>query len=102
MKNKAWVMDTTSFSLYLWAIDENNDRAAYPIAMQNIGLIFEKAQFTSGTITKFTLKPIESTEVQNHTRYIVHLWPVHFIPSSSKITVLFPPSINLTEGSCEV
>jgi len=40
-----------------------------------------------GTITKFQLTPVESTEVQDHTRYILQLWPVHDMPQSSKITV---------------
>jgi hypothetical protein len=60
MKNKAWVMDTDSFIVYLWAISNG---VAYPIAIQNHGLYFNQAQFTSGTITQFTLTPIESNEV---------------------------------------
>jgi hypothetical protein len=98
MKNKGHVMDTDSFAVYLWALDRANGKK-YPIAKRETGIYFRQAQFTTGTITKFTMTPVESTEVQNHTTYILHLWPVHDIPQSSKITVRFPGSMNLTESN---
>ncbi len=46
---------------------------------------------------------MESNEVQDHTRYALHLWPVHDMPTISKITVRFPYDMNLTNAtSCFV
>lgn len=78
MKNKGWVMDTFSFSLYLYAID--TDGTPYPVAKQESGLYFRASDFTPGIVTTLTVVPVETTEVQNHTRYTVHIWPVHDIP----------------------
>lgn len=84
MKNKGHVMDTDTFKVYLWALDDSGN--AYPIAKKESGIIFPQSSFTTGSISKFTLTPVESTEVQNHTRYNLKVWPVHDIPTSSKIT----------------
>jgi hypothetical protein len=78
MKNKGHVMVTESFKIYFWALDSQG--TTYPIAKKEEDIIFLQEQFTEGNITKFTITPIESTEVQNHTRYIVHFWPVHNLP----------------------
>ena len=61
MKNKGHVMATESFKIYLYALDSNSQ--TYPIAKIEEGIIFRQDQFTQGTVTKFTITPIESTEV---------------------------------------
>lgn len=101
VKNKGHVMDTASFSVYFWAIDPS-DNKAYPIAKAESGLIFYQAQFTPGSITALKVIPYDISEVQNHTRYRIEVWPVHYIPQNAMITVVFPTAINLTEGACTV
>jgi hypothetical protein len=102
VKNKGHVKDTQSFSVYFWAIDQANGDTAYPIAKAESGLVFYQSQFTPGTIIELKVIPWDTSEVQNHTRYRIDVWPVHYIPQSSKITIKFPIAINLTEGSCLV
>lgn len=62
MKNKGWVMDTSSFSVYFWAIDPT-DSQAYPIAKAESGIFFQASDFTPGTITTLKVIPVETTEV---------------------------------------
>lgn len=72
------------------------------MASKSTGLSFKKTDFGPGLISALTVVPLESGEVQDHTRYTVHIWPTHDIETDSIITIKFPASINLTEGACTV
>lgn len=101
VKNKGHVMDTDSFSVYFWAIDPA-DSIAYPIAKAESGLVFYQSQFTPGSVDTLKVISYDISEVQNHTRYRIEVWPNHYIPQSSMMTIVFPTRINLTAGSCTV
>lgn len=79
MKNKGHVMDTDSFEVYLWALDRVKN-VKYPIAKKDTGVYFKQSQFTTGIITSFSLATVDSNEVQDNTRYVLSLLPVHDMP----------------------
>ncbi len=99
VKNKGYVQGTTSFTVQLYATDSSGD---YPIAQMNSGLTLPDSEFSSDIVRSLAISAVDTAEIQKNTRYKISVLPTNDMASSSKISVKFPSSITLYDGSCTV
>jgi len=94
MVNKAYVEETASFTLTLYAVDGGLD---YDIA-QISGLTYN--DFTPAPFQTFSVLPVTTYNVQESTTYEITLLPTNDIPATNELVIQFPADIVLISGSC--
>jgi hypothetical protein len=72
----------------------------FPIASAEQGLII--SDLTAGKLYNVNVRPIDSNDASNRTRFNVSFLPMSAIPSMSSIVVKFPPTIQLPSGNCSL